>query len=462
MHRGELHGVEGLGRRRLLGCLALGGVFLASFAFQGWRVTPIWAVFDTQEGTFAAGDPYDEWIYAVCDGEEQQITVLRDGRLEGAAALESLRSVRFPDWCEALPRVDNPALAEWQAQLSRLQALTASSESAAPILEAAERMPVSVLYLKPISDWISDASHAMDFLDALAERPMRLDHPNGVLARARRSDFSDLIDSAIGIATRSEIEPVRLERWLASSQIAGSGSALQKLAEIEGLSNAARVSILERLEAARRDLRDDIYVSVAPGLVHAREYAAFLDERLRPLPRETRLDAARRLLAQPAASLAFPRALLSSLRELDGPDAQLEIFVAIADRLRDEPDAPLLLTSYLKDLRDMQRRLAATHLLSLDESGETAFALATLGAFAALHPLSRPKFVNALMRSPQFGDRTVQEACLLAIQLRVRGPAKEELLAAMLRHPRLDDHLFPRIDAELESRGPRSRSGIVL
>jgi len=49
-------------------------------------------------------------------------------------------------------------------------------------------------------------------------------------------------------------------------------------------------------------------------------------------------------LTQADASLQFPIALLSDFnRRFGDPDAQLEVFIAIANKLRDESDAPLLL-----------------------------------------------------------------------------------------------------------------------
>lgn len=465
MYGDGLDAVYELRRRRLIGAIALAGLLFAAFAFNGWRITPIWSLFENDEGTFAAGDPYGEWIYAVCNGKEQQVTVLRDGRLEGAAALDSLRNVRFPDWCHGLPTVDNPELADWQAQLSRLRELTANSASAAPILDVAERMPVSVIYLKPISDWIrDDRVHALSFLDTIAERPMRLDHPNPAITRARQVDFSNLVGTALDSAVGGDVTPEQLDRWLASRQIAGSGAALSKLASVGGISDGARVSVLERLGSVRFDQRNGIYMALAPDLVSEGEYAVLLDKQLSLLPHEARLAAARQLLARPDASAQFATALLSSLRRgFAGSNAKLQLYMAIADKLREETDAPLVLTTHLKDLPDMERRMAATYLLGLDGPGETAYALAVLGTFADLHPLSQPKVVYALMQSPQFGDRSVQEACLLAIQLQVRGPARNELLAAMSRHQALDDDLRTRVAAELAAGfagiGPEGRRG---
>jgi hypothetical protein len=461
MYEDEFERVHELRRRRRVGLLALVGFLFVAFAINGWRINPIWTVFENSEGTFAAGDPYREWIYAVCDGEEQQVTVLRDGQLQGAAGLDSLRTVRFPNWCDGLPTVDNPELADWQAQLSRLQALTASSGTAPPILDAAERMPLSVLYLKPLADWIGgDRAHALSFLDTVAERPMRLDHPNAAIARARREYFSDLVGSAVDTAARGEIAPERIERWLASSQIESSGPALQKLARAEGVDDDARAKMLERLGTLAREQRNDFYMALAPDLVHDGQYAALLDKQLGLLPREARFAAAQQLLTRSDASVEFSKALLSSLRRESGrPDAQLDLFMTIADKLRREADAPLLLAGRLKDIPGMQRRMAATYLLGLDEPGESAFALGVLGTFADLHPLSQPKVIYGLMQSPQFDDRSVQQACLLAIQLQIRGPARNELLAAMSRHQALESDLRSTITAELRDNGPPDRTG---
>jgi hypothetical protein len=125
------------------------------------------------------------------------------------------------------------------------------------------------------------------------------------------------------------------------------------------------------------------------------------------------------------------------------------VFMVIASKLRDEREAPLLLTRHLKSIPGIQRRLAATHLLSLDDAGETAFALAVLRSVADLHPISRPKVVYTVMHAEQFQDRRVQEACLLAIRLELSGPEKQELLSAMLSHQALDNELHARILFEL-------------
>lgn len=443
-----------LRRRRLAGLCALAVFLMVGYALNGWTVTPIWTLLQSNEGTFAAGDPYGDWIYAVCDGEQQQVTVSRSGRLEGAAALDSLRTVRFPNWCD-LPIVDNPDLAEWQAQLSRLEALTGNpGSSGAEILNVAREMPVSYLYLKPISAWIhSDYSNAAAFLDAVAERPMHFDHFDRNIVRARRQAFSGLIEDALESAASRDVAPERLERWLAEEQIvAGSSTLLQRLASMPDLTPAAAAMILERLEAVPRTTRAELYATLAPRLVHEDRFAALLAEQLRLLPTPSRSVNARRLLMLPEASPQFAIALLAEFRRSLGhesPDAQLDVFMAIASKLRDEPAAPLLLTRHLRDLQGMQRRMAATYLLSLDESDESAFTLGVLRAFSDFHPLSRSKVVYAVMQSPQFHDRVVQEACLLAVRLQMQGPERQELLSAMLRHRELDEDLLSRIRAEL-------------
>jgi hypothetical protein len=151
---------------------------------------------------------------------------------------------------------------------------------------------------------------------------------------------------------------------------------------------------------------------------------------------------------QPDASPELPLALLGDFRNLfgRGNDA-LDVFMAIADRLAHSDGAPVLLTTHLKDLADMERRMAATYLLGLDGPGETAYALGVLRAFSDLHPISRPKVLYAIMLSGQFQDRAVQEACVLAVQLEVRGPEQQELLTALLRHQALDGELQSRIRA---------------
>jgi len=274
----------------------------------------------------------------------------------------------------------------------------------------------------------------------------------------RQLNFADLIGNALETAARTEVSAVQLERWLASRQITSSDQALLKLAGLGSHNVDTSVAVLQRLERVRTEQRTSVFLSLAPELIHHGEYTALLREKLMLLPRRDRLAAAQQLLALSEQSPELPIALLSSLeRGFGSPDAQLQVFTAIAGKIRNEPDAAMLLTRHLEDLGTMQRRMGATYLLGLDRPGETAFTMSVLGAFGELHPMSRPKFIYALMQSPQFADRTVQEACLLAIQLQVRGADKEELLTAMTRYPNLDNDLAARISAELAS-GAFSRS----
>jgi hypothetical protein len=451
MHDVERTSAYTLRRRRLVGLVLLAAFVPTALALNDWLFTPIWSVFDNgAERSLLVGDPFDEWIYVVCDGEQQQITVSQDGRLAGATALGTLRRARFQDTCD-LPLADNPNLADWQSQLTHLQTLTHTPGSAgAEILDAARKMPVSVLYLRPLSEWIrDDDANAVEFLDAVAREPMRFDDRNPAVVRARRDNFSKLIDAALDEVVAGDIVPGGLS-WLESRQIVGSGYALPKLAGMRGVGNDALASILERLDTVPAGERGDLYGAVASRLVHDGEYAALLSKQLGLVPRETRFVAVRQLLARSDASVQFPIALLANFRrQFHSADDQLELFMATADKLRHEAEAPLLLTMHLRDLEDMQRRMAATYLLSLDGANETAFTLGVLRSFADLHPLSRPKVVYAVMQSPQFQDRAVQEACLLAIRLQTQGPEQEELLSAMLRHRDLESDLRPAVGADL-------------
>ncbi|HEX6996769.1 MAG TPA: hypothetical protein VF322_01420 [Gammaproteobacteria bacterium] len=442
-----------LRRRRFAGLCLLAAFLAAGLALNGWTLTPMWSVLAPDEGEFVAGDPFDEWIYAVCDGERQQITVGRDGRLAGADGLASLRRVRFPDWC-GLPTVDNPDLKAWQGQLARLQSLTGTpGVPARRILDAAREMPISYLYLEPLSAWIhADYSNAVAFLDALAERPMRFDHPNHAVVLARQQAFSGLIDDALQIAASRDVAGDRLERWLSSSQIAGRGRALQRLLAAGPPEGGASAAMLEHLESVPLAQRGEAYSTLAPRLVHDGRYAALLTEQLRHLPPHTRSFAVRQMLSRPDVSTQLPIALLSSFGSLfdhAGPDAHLDVFIALADKLQDEPGAAALLTSHLRDIPGMQRRLAANHLLRLDGAGESDFALTVIRALGDFHPISRPKLAQTVIQSPQFDDPAVQEACLLAVRLQMRGRERDELFLAMLHHPALAPELQASIRAEL-------------
>lgn len=449
MNRVRLRTPETLRRRRRLGLYALAAVLLACLALNDWRISPIWTLFDVNEGTFVAGDPYGEWIYAVCDGERQQVAVLHDGRVGGAQALGSLRQAQFPDWC-GLPTVDLADLDAWQASLERLHgAIRAPNVTATEILDRAREMPVSVLYLKPVSDWIHAApGNATAFLDAVALRPMTFDHEDATIRRARSQNFSRLIDGALDAVAHARIAPDVLERWLAAEQIVGSERALSRLATTQGAAPATLAAMLARLDSVPMPARSDVYESIAPQLVHDDDYAAVLSSQLRRLPPHVRHRTARQLLMHPDVGAQLPIALLTDFRTLFGRGSDaLDVFMAIASKLERNEEAPLLLTSHLKDLADMERRMAATYLLGLDGPGETAFALGVLRAFSDLHPISRPKVLYAVMLSEQFRNRSVQEACVLAVQLEVRGPDQRELLTALLRHQSLDGELHSRIRA---------------
>jgi hypothetical protein len=450
MNKAELQEMDAFHRRRLF-LSAFLALFLGVLTLTGWRPTPIWNLFGTDEGTFAAGDPFGEWIYAVCDGDRQQVVVSRNGKLAGAAALGSLHTLRFPNWCD-LPTVDSPDLADWRSQLGRLTTLTSEAGStAAEILGVARQMPVSYLYLKPLSDWIhADRAHAAGFLDAIAQRPMRFDHPNPAIVRIRKEYFSGLVADALESAATGDVAPERLGRWLTAPQIAGSGKALRLLARTNGVGPHEAGMILERLEGLRPSERGELYQAVAPQLVPQSEYAALLARQLRLVPHQSRFLAAQQLLARPDGSVEFAIALLSDLRRTFGrAETRLQVFMAIANDIRHEAEAPMLLTRHLRDLPPTERLTAATYLLSLDEPGETAFGLGVLRALSDLHPMSRPKVMYAILQSEQFRNPAVQEACLLTIQMETRDSDQHALLRAMLNHRELDDDLESRIRAAL-------------
>lgn len=439
-----------LRRRRLVGAGIFGAIILASLALNDWHISPVWALFDNDKGTYVVGDPYGEWVYVVCDGKRQQVAVFHDGRLEGADGLRSLRTLKFRDRCD-LPTADNADLGAWRAQLAELEALTQSREpSAKKILSVAGEMPFSYLYLKPVSDWVhADAANAVDFLDALAARPMRFDNPNPAIASARRTAFASVIDEALGQAVSSGVSTDKVDKWLAANQIGGqrhNARLLKQLAESGDLGPAATATMLGRLESVPSQERANLYAVLAAKLVDDPQYAALLAKQLRFVPYQQRSAVVQPLLSRRDSTREFAVALLTDFRSrFHGPETQLDVFEGIAGKLKDDDGAPLLLSAHLRDIPGMQRRMAATYLLGLDRQGETAFALSVLGAFDDLHPLSRPKVAYAVMQSQQFRDRRVQEACLLAIQLETRGNDQQELLAAMLQHRDLDSELYARI-----------------
>lgn len=446
-------GMYTLRRRRLAGLGVLVAFLMMGFAANGWSVMPFWTAFDTKHGLFVAGDPYGDWIYAECDGKAQQITVSRNGRLEGVAGLESLRSVSFPNWCN-LPTVDNPNLAQWRDSQARLIRLTEQpGASAAAVLDAARDMPTSYLYLKPVADYIRrDPAHSAAFLDALAEQPMRFDHPDASIVRARRNAFSALIDDALERAVARGTAPERIEAWAAQEQIAAGSGRLEALARAPDLSDRSAQLLLERLDVARGTKRAELFAMLAPRVAHDDRFAPVLVDKLRLLPPHSRSVNATQLLVRPDVSAELPVAFLASFRRTfarSSPQAQLDVYMAIASKVKSTPGAPQLLTTHLRHIPDVQRRMAATYLLTLDEPGETQFALAVLRSFSDVHPRSRSKLLYSVMDSPQFSDPAVQEACLSAVRLQVSGPERQELLGALLRRSDLEQDLYSRIRAEL-------------
>jgi hypothetical protein len=439
-----------LRRRRLVGLGLFGAIILASLALNGWHISPIWSLFDDDEGTYVLGDPYTEWAYVVCDGKRQRVAVFRDGKLEGADGLRSLRTLKFRDRCD-LPTADIADLGAWRAQLAELDRLTHTpGASARKILDVAGAMPFSYLYLKPISDWVhADAANAVDFLDALAAHPMRFEHPDGAVVSARRAAFATIIDAALGQAVSSGAASGKIDKWLGADQIGGqrrNAQLLKQLAVTGDLDASASATMLGRLDSALPRDRANLYTALAANLVDDPKYATLLAKQLRLVPHQERTGIIQSLLSRPDSAGEFAVALLADFsQQFHGPQQQLDVFESIARKLSSDVRAPLLLSAHLRDIPGVQRRMAATYLLGLDRQGETAFALGVLAAFDDLHPLSRPKVAYAVMQSDQFRDRRVQEACLLAIQLETRGNDQQELLAAMLHHRDLDSELYTRI-----------------
>lgn len=236
---------------------------------------------------------------------------------------------------------------------------------------------------------------------------------------------------------------------LAEAGISRSFAPARIAAVTDAVDDDARAALLGRLETIAPRERGALYTALAPHLVREPAFAPLLARQLRLLPPDERSASVRQLLAQPDASDRFAVALLQDFGPtFHDPDTQLDVFIAVADRLKDDAEAPLLLTRHLREIPGIQRRLAATHLLGLDDPGETAFALAALRSFSDLHPISRPKFLYSVMLAEQFGDRRVQEATLLAIRFALKGAEQQELLAAMLHHRALDRELAATIRAD--------------
>ncbi|MEX0619372.1 MAG: hypothetical protein WDZ76_03325 [Pseudohongiellaceae bacterium] len=434
-------------RRRILAAVVLLSFFIGGAMVSDGDFLPLAWWQDNSRGEFVTGDAFgEEWVYAYCTGNEQQITVLQNGQLAGADALSSL-SIDAPDGCDQ-PRVDNPDLNLWQTQLQSLNSVTRGDhQSAVAVLNEAMSLPLSSLYLRPVSEWLQrEPQNATAFLDAITE--IRPNPRYGTSARNRtgRDNLSSLVIEALVQIDTSSVSAGQLERWLDSEWVSENGDAVVMLAGMNNVDERIKAGILSKLDRVPEAERSRLFLSLAEDLVADELHARLLARQISDLPRSSRLGAAQRLLAQPDSSTGFANELLLDLdRIFYGETVELDVFTAVAEKIKSEPDAPRVLTAALEQLKDLERRIAAIYLLRLDDSDNYEFTLGVLEEFDELHEISQPLVVEAIVRSPQFRHLDVQRACLDTIEREMSGRSRSDALAEMLRRQALDETLKPRI-----------------
>lgn len=422
---------EVIRRRRIAAVALLGLAFVVLLTLNDGELEPFGGMFSDDSGVYAAGDPYGEWIYAECDGEQQQITVLKDGHLLGVAGLDTVQTVTLPDWCD-LPRVDNQQLGLWDAKLNRLTQLTDSGDAAASeILAAALDLPLTSVYLQPLGRWLErDANHGAALLDAVALSGS-LDTQASDNSRLRRENLSRVLNQAMRQAISAGPSEDQIRFWLRSDTIGNDAGLLSSLWRLGADNPAIATSLLERLDTVAPQDRTQYYRSLSETLGAAPEHALLLARQLENLPSSERVITARLMLDRPGDNSVLARALANSFEDtFYGEQAELEAFRMLADTLRDEDGAAELLTGLLEDLADQERRLAAIHLVQNDHA-DGRFTLAVLDRFSELHPLSRPRVVRAILQSPGYDDARIQAQLVRAVNDHVEGIEKRELLESM-------------------------------
>ncbi|MEX2131046.1 MAG: hypothetical protein WD772_06125, partial [Pseudohongiellaceae bacterium] len=412
------------------------------------EIRPFGGLLDDNTGIYAAGDPYGEWIYAECDGEQQQITVLKDGQLLGVGGLAAVQSVALPDWCD-LPMVDNQNLGLWEAKLARLNQLTATSgTSANVVLDAALDLPVSSLLLQPMGTWLdSNAEHGAELLDAVVMRNS-LERETGFQpSNVSRENLNMVLNHALRQASTLNPDAEQIRYWLSSRHINSNEELLLNLARMNGSDPEIAAALLGLLDSLPQQERQRVYEQIAANLISQPQYASLLAQQLGTLSNSQRFATARLLLLRPDAPVEFAEQLLVDFDDrFYGEQAELDAFNLIADRLQNEPGAEYLLTAVLGDLADLERRLAAIRMVEMDRDGETRFTIAVLDAFDELHELSQPRVIEAILRSPQFADQQMQQLVVSTIDAEVSGVSRRELLEQVQRHPQAQAEIIRNIE----------------
>lgn len=439
--------------RRRLGALTLLFLLMGMGAIFGRSDLSPLAVINraNNTGIHAAGDPYGEWIYADCDGENQQVTVLKDGELSGIESLDSLRQLRLPAWCD-LPMVNHESLADWQAQLQRLKQLVdAPNTDPDAVIDAAFDLQLSSLYLLPMHNWLEqDSANAVGFLDALSGEYSGADHLSDT--SAKRANLSRLVNQALRQLDSTDLQSARLRDWLEEDRIARDSGVLLRIAALGD--NSERVSrlLLNRVGDVDRNERANYFLGIAEPLAARPEFAELLRMQLAELARNDRFSISLDLLARDDTSVEFGFSLLDDFDDIFyGNEAELQAFKAIAEQIEDDERAPRMLARVLQELEASERRLAAIHLVDLDSENPAPgrFTLEVLEEFHELHSQSRERVAQAILRSPQFDQARIQRAALREFERELRSQERRDILESMLRHPQIDAEIKDSVDIAL-------------
>lgn len=441
-------------QRRLAALLLIVCTVGFSLSINGWQYSPVKWLLDIDivtEDAFTAGDPYSEWVYSYCDGENQQVAVLRDGQLSGADGLKNLLLINPPRLCD-LPLVDHPELAVWDEQLRYLQETTQNPDaSARHVLRAALAIPLSSLYLKPLETWLLlEPSNATEYLDVVSTTS--LDFSDGYMnfTAARRENFSTMIEVALNRVPNSDLNSQRLDRWLASDTLEDHLGTLITIALNTDIDAASRARLLASLNDVDDDQRAKVYNQLAASLAGEPLYAELLVRQLKKLPRKERPFAAKNILDQDVVSNEVVREILGEFDDVFyGDQAELNAFISIADKIKGRSESPRQLAATLKELGNTERRQAAIHLLSLDAAGSSDFTLSVLKQFDELHSISRPKVMDEILISLQFQREEIQEAALDAVRDEMDGAERREYLSKMLMYRNISDGVESRIKIAL-------------
>lgn len=425
-------------QRRITAGILLALSLVCFSVLSGGNLMPLGWMLDDDTGAYAAGDPYGEWIYAECDGEQQQITVLKDGHLSGVAGLDSLRTVSLPAWCD-LPLIDNQNLGLWDAKLDRLNQVTGRTDtSGVTVLEAALDLPQSSLYLQPVGRWLdADPQHGPELLDAISRQgSLFSDSTDSRVVTANRENLERVINRAMDQALTLNPDQEQIRAWLGSRYINGSNAVLNNLVPLASREPLLAAEVIAHLDDLPQRERRESYLQLALPLVASKQYAPLLVVELKDLPNDERLPMVRTLLARPEADREFAKQLLGDFDDVFyGQQTELEAFLLIADTIQADQDAPYLLKNVLDELPDMERRIAAIHMLDLDRDDETRYTLAVLDEFDELHALSRPRVMEAILRSSRFADPEVQRRSVTSIDRDMGGPEQKDLLREVRDHP---------------------------